>query len=134
MPPKLIKGNVCAITFESCTDPGSPAETIIGTWTGEIDTWGKHTVERLDALAPGPYYLFPREILAVVKLSKAEIDGEVEAIRQDRLGKGLELLKQAGELIDAADMGAEYRRASEVANAGRAVWQAIAKVQPLVNG
>lgn len=49
--------------------------TILGFWTGEIDTWGKLTIRVIDVLETNSYdettrgtiYLFPREIVSVAK-------------------------------------------------------------------
>ena len=81
---KLIKGKVCAITFEE-RHTGEATQTIIGTFTGEIDTWGKHTVQLLNAEAgSGAYYLFADEVLAVEVCSAAEVQAEIEGIHQAR--------------------------------------------------
>lgn len=52
-----------------CDTPGPDADegTVRGTWTGEVDTWGKLTI--LPDGGGEPLYLFPREI---VELSRVE--------------------------------------------------------------
>ena len=103
--PALIKGKVCAITFtQQFTD--EPPETIIGTWTGEIDTWGKHTIALLDAEAGGPYYLFADEVLAVEVCSEAEVQAERDAILESRYDAGLTALQTALAQFEAAKQGA----------------------------
>lgn len=60
----LTAGVVYDIAYR-CTTPGPDIEegTVRGYWTGEIDTWGKHTVIPVDGSAPR--YLFRREFVDV---------------------------------------------------------------------
>lgn len=61
MAKRLRAWQVCDITFR-CTTPGPDVEEgeIRGYWTGEVDCWGKRTIERVDG--EPPVYLFPHEI------------------------------------------------------------------------
>lgn len=130
--PKLIKGKVCAITFEerySAEHAQGHAQTIIGTWTGEIDSWGKYTIQLLDAEAGGPYYLFPDEVLAVEPCSEAEIQAEVETICEERLRHALRLLREADRLLISVEGQSRYRRASQVARASLIVQKGIEAVK-----
>lgn len=127
---KLIKGKVCAITFEQ-RHSDEPAQTIIGTWNGEIDTWGKHTIALLDSEAEGPYYLFADEILAVEPLSPLEVEAERRAIYQARVEKAREHLDAALDLLDTVGNGLPHREASQVSNAGRRVQLAIDEVREI---
>lgn len=58
---KLRPAVVYRLTYD-CTAHGLPDEqgTIIGFWTGEIDTWGKLTIQTADRHV---YYLFADEIV-----------------------------------------------------------------------
>ena len=128
---KLIKGQVCAITFEE-RHTGEAAQTIIGTWTGEIDTWGKHTVQVLDAEAEGPYYLFADEVLAVEVCSAVEVEAEKAGIRLQRLERALGLLRAAEVLLEGAEAGQSFPIASAIASAGQSVQQAVQRVEHAV--
>lgn len=46
--------------------------TVIGKWTGEIDTWGKYTILPDDGRPP--YYLFREEMTVVQRLDATEIE------------------------------------------------------------
>lgn len=122
--PHLIKGKVCAITYQDRFEQ-EPAQTIIGTYTGEIDSWGKRTIALLDAEAEGPYYLFPDEVLAVEPCSEAEIQAEVETICEGRLLHALRLLREADRLLISVEGQSRYRRASQVARASLIVQKGI---------
>ena len=86
-----------AITFvERFTDDDS--QTILGTWTGEIDTWGKYTIRPLDRRAP-VYYLFADEVTEVHPLNGAELAEAIDAIWTARRAKAAELRRQARALL-----------------------------------
>lgn len=53
--------------------PDDPPDrgAFVGRWTGEIDTWGKYTIQPDDDQRP-PYYLFREEITAAFRLDAAE--------------------------------------------------------------
>jgi hypothetical protein len=61
MSTQLDTGKVYDITYR-CTTPGPEVEEgeIRAFWTGEIDTWGKYTLQPIDGDAPR--YLFAHEI------------------------------------------------------------------------
>lgn len=58
----ITPNTVYDITYR-CTTPGPDVEEgeIRAYWTGEIDTWGKYTIQPIDGSAP--LYLFAREII-----------------------------------------------------------------------
>ena len=64
---QLTPNMVCAITFET-RDIGYGREygTVEGFWTGEIDTWGKHTIRQINGRPA--LYLFTDEIVRVEDL------------------------------------------------------------------
>lgn len=126
--PKLIKGKVCAITFEQ-RHSDEPAQTIIGTWNGEIDTWGKYTIALLDSEAEGPYYLFADEVLAVEPCSEVEVQAEREGILQGRCEHAVRLLKEAERLLLTVENASIYARASQVARGSLLVRKSIAAVE-----
>lgn len=62
----LMPNVVCEISYRCRRiDLEEPREegTIEGFWTGEVDTWGKHTIRPVDGGAP--LYLFKDEIVDV---------------------------------------------------------------------
>lgn len=125
----IPRGKVCAITFESRNAPDEPAQTIIGTYTGEIDSWGKRTIQLLDSAAGGPYYLFADEVLACEVCSAAEVAAERAGIYQQRLERALGLLRAAKVLLEGAETGQSFAVASAIANAGQSVQQAAQRVE-----
>lgn len=129
---QLITGQVCAITFrERGIDwaDDDPGQTIIGTYTGEIDAWGKYTVQLLDSRAEGPYYLFADEVVATEMLSEAEIQAETETICEARLQQAAASLRQADTLLHGVETASRYWRASQVARCSIIVQRAIVAVE-----
>lgn len=66
---KLTAGVVYDIDYR-CTTPGPDVEegSFRGYWTGEIDTWGKYTI---NAIKGAPYYLFANELVSVSRVYSA---------------------------------------------------------------
>ena len=59
---RKLKRNVVSVITYDCPDCGDGG-TIEGFWTGEIDTWGKYTIQPIDGSAT--LYLFARELVSV---------------------------------------------------------------------
>lgn len=67
------KNELVDISFR-CTTPGPDVETgtIRGFWTGEIDAWGKYTIQSVSSEQP-TVYLFPLEIKTVDAVGDDEV-------------------------------------------------------------
>jgi hypothetical protein len=62
----------CGVVYEiefSCSTPGPEVEEGVfrGFWTGEIDTWGKLTVNPINQ--ERPVYLFPGEFVSMRRVA-----------------------------------------------------------------
>ena len=64
----MESGVVYEIDF-ACSTPGPEVEegAITGYWTGEIDTWGKLTINPINH--ERPVYLFPREFVSMRRVA-----------------------------------------------------------------
>lgn len=73
-----LQKNVVCLIYYRCRDIGYGVESgsLLGYWTGEIDTWGKYTVRRAGEWMPDDdsafengsghtFYLFPDEVIEV---------------------------------------------------------------------
>ena len=126
MPQLDIPRNVVArFTFRDRVNcPDGELEDFIGTYTGEIDSWGKRTIYPLDK-DRGKYYLFADEIAEVEVLSDYELQAEIEGIHEARIQHAVRLLREADALLISVEGASRYRRASEVARCSLLVQKAI---------
>jgi hypothetical protein len=64
----MLERNKVQVISYHCATPGPETQegTIVGFWTGETDSWGKRTIQQVNA-GHARFYLFDEEIVSVNK-------------------------------------------------------------------